>query len=168
MQDPEEGSDRHDADRRTLIMRAAQGASVFVALTTLSAARAVSDKKQHEIKQPANAEKKHFMARAFAMKRIAIASGDQGYGAVIVKNDRIIGEGPSRVYVNHDPTAHGEMEAIRDAARRLGTNDLSGCQVYTTARPCPMCETACYWANLSRIYYGADIVDAGEPRYGSC
>lgn len=161
-------SKHHNKNRRTLIMRMAQGASVLATLATLSTARAVSDKKQHQIKQPTKADEKHFMARAFAMKRLAIKSGDQGYGAVIVKNGRIVGEGPSRVYVNHDPTAHGEMEAIRDAARRLGTHSLTGCDIYTTAKPCPMCQTACYWANISRVYYGADIVDAGEPRYASC
>ncbi len=90
------------------------------------------------------------------------------YGAVVVKDNRIVGEGWNRIYRNHDATAHGEVEAIRDAGRRLGTHDLRGCEIYTNAKPCPMCATACYWANLSRIYYGAKLIDAGAPRYGSC
>lgn len=158
----------HRIHRRALLTRILQWVGASAVLTALSITRAVSDEKGREIKQPIKTDKKHFMTRAFEMKRIAIESGDQGYGAIIVKNGLIVGEGPSRVYVNHDPTAHGEMEAIRDAGRRLGTKNLSECDIYTTARPCPMCETACYWANLSRIYYGADIVDAGGPRYSSC
>jgi tRNA(Arg) A34 adenosine deaminase TadA len=60
------------------------------------------------------------------------------------------------------------MEAIRDAARRLGTRDLSGCVIYATSRPCRMCEAASYWASLSRIYFGDSLTDAGAPRYSSC
>lgn len=121
-----------------------------------------------DIEQPAQADAQHFMERAFAMRELARQSGDQLYGAIVVKDGIIVGHGPSRVTTNHDPTAHGEMEALRDAGRRLGTNDLSGCEIYTTAKPCPMCETACYWARVSVIYYGADIVNAGQPKYSSC
>ena len=120
------------------------------------------------ITQPTQADSKHFMERAMEMRRLAVASGDQGFGAIIVKGGEIVGQAPSRVIVRHDPTAHGEMEAIRDAGRRLGTNDLSGCVMYTTARPCRMCETAGYWANLARVYYGSEMTDAGPPRYSSC
>ena len=108
------------------------------------------------------------MERAQEMRRLAIASGDQSFGAVIVKDNRIVGLGPSRVVVNGDPTAHAEMEAVRDACRRLGTRDLSGCEIYATSRPCRMCETACYWANVSRIYYGDGIADGGAPKYCNC
>lgn len=155
-------------DRRRLLTRIMQFLGAYAATTMLSVNRAASREKRREIKQPIKADKEQFMKRAVAMRKIAIESGDQSYGAVVVKNGRIVGEGPSRVLVNHDPTAHGEMEAIRDAGRRLKTNDLSGCEIYTTAKPCPMCETACYWANLSSIYYGSGIVDAGAPRYLSC
>ncbi len=114
-----------------------------------------------------------FMARALAHARHAEGSGDgDGYGAVIVRGGRIIGEGWNRIYAIHDPTAHGEVETIRDACRRIGSNDLSGAVIYTTGgHPCPMCATACYWAGLERIYYGdsADaITDAGAPEYGKC
>jgi len=121
-----------------------------------------------EIDQPANPTPAAFMERAVAMRRIALESGDQAYGAIIVRDNRIVGLGPSRVLINSDPTAHAEMEAVRDACRRLGTRDLSGCAIYATSRPCRMCETACYWAGVSTIYFGAGITDAGAPRYCSC
>ena len=113
------------------------------------------------------------MARALAHARHAESSGDgNGYGAVIVRDGAIIGEGWNRIYKNHDPTAHGEVEAIRDASRRTGSRDLSGAVIYTTGgHPCPMCATACYWAGLDRIYYGDDpdrINDAGAPAYDKC
>lgn len=111
---------------------------------------------------------KAFMARAVEMRRIAVEAGDQPYGAIVVKGKEIVGEGPSRVITNHDPTAHAEVEAIRDAARRLDTHDLSGCIMYGTSRACRMCETAAYWANISRLVYSADIVDGGIPTYSSC
>ena len=84
----------------------------------------------------------------------------------------IIGEGWSRIYVNHDPTAHGEIETIRDACRRVGARDLSGAVIYTTGgHPCPMCTMACYWAGLARAYFSSapnSINDAGAPGYDKC
>ena len=109
-----------------------------------------------------------FMSRALEMKRVAMEAGDQPYGAIVVKNDTVVGEGPSRVVTHQDPTAHAEMEAIRDAARQLGTRDLSGCIIYATSKPCRMCETASYWANLSRIYFSDGVTDGGPPNYSSC
>ena len=109
-----------------------------------------------------------FMIKAFEMKQIAIDTGDQAFGAIIVKKEAIVGLGPSRVIVNHDPTAHAEIEAIRDACRNLKTNDLTGCALYSTSRPCRMCETAGYWAHISRFYFGANQVDGGTPQYASC
>ena len=109
-----------------------------------------------------------FMNRAFKMKQIAIDTGDQAFGAIIVKQGSIVGLGPSKVIVNYDPTAHAEIEAIRDACRNMKTNDLTGCELYSTSRPCRMCETAGYWANISRFYFGASIVDGGTPQYSSC
>ena len=108
------------------------------------------------------------MKQAFELKNAALQSGDQSYGAVVAKNGRVVGNGPSRVIVNQDPTAHAEMEAIRDAARTLGSRDLDGCVIYATSRPCRMCETAAYWANISYIYYGDALNDGGRPRYSSC
>ncbi|MBR5668817.1 MAG: nucleoside deaminase, partial [Spirochaetales bacterium] len=89
-----------------------------------------------------------------------INAGDGGpFGSVIVKDGNIVGRGHNRVIKNQDATCHGEMEAIRDACRNLGTFDLSGCEIYTTSEPCPMCLAACLWANISRVYYGCTIAD---------
>ena len=90
---------------------------------------------------------RHFAAQAAAVR-------NQAYGAVVVKDGRIVGLGPSRVEVNRDPTGHAEMGALRDAARYLATHDLSGCEMFTTSPPCRMCETASYGANIRRVYSG--------------
>ena len=120
------------------------------------------------VRPPATDLDNAFRAEAGAMKRLAVAAGDQPYGAVLAKGTEIVGKGPSRVVTNKDPTAHAEMEAIRDAARRLDTRDLTGCVMYSTSEPCRMCETAAYWANVSRMRYSAEIVDGGAPSYSSC
>lgn len=120
------------------------------------------------IVQPARPSRAAFMARAVEMRDRAVGGGDQPYGAVIVKDGRIVGQAPSRVVTAKDPTAHAEMEAIRDAARRLGTRDLSGCEIYASTRPCPMCEAAAYWAGIARIAHGPDAADAGPPRLARC
>lgn len=102
------------------------------------------------------------------MRDLAVASGDQAFGAVVVKAGRIVGEGPSRVVSNHDPTAHAEMEAIRDAARALGTADLADCVLYSTSRACPMCEAAAFWANVESMRFGSSITNAGPPQLRRC
>ena len=81
------------------------------------------------------------------------------FGSIIVKDNIIVGRGHNRVLLKHDPTCHGEMEAIRDACANLGTHDLSGCILYTTAEPCPMCLGAILWANIKVIYYGCNKLD---------
>ncbi len=91
-------------------------------------------------------------------------AGDQAYGAVVVKNGRIIGFGPSRVVLKKDWTAHAEREAIREAQARLGRSDLSGCLLYSSSRACSACETAAYDAKITRMYFGVDAADAGAPR----
>jgi tRNA(Arg) A34 adenosine deaminase TadA len=116
------------------------------------------------IVQPERPTREAFMRRALDMRRISVERGDQAYGAVIVKDGRIVGEGISAVITSNDPTAHAEMQGIRDAARRLVTRDLAGCELYGTARACPMCEAGAYWAGISRMYYGEAIADAGAPR----
>ena len=110
------------------------------------------------------ADEEVFIARAFEMMRAALDNGDQGYGAVVVRDGRIIGEAASRVVVDGDPTAHAEMEAIRDAARRSGSRDLGGCILYSSSPPCPMCEAAAYWARIDRLVHGSPARDAGRPR----
>ena len=81
------------------------------------------------------------------------------FGTVIVKDGVVVGRGHNRVLKNNDPTCHGEVDAIRTACARLGTFDLSGCELYTTGEPCHMCLCACMWANISKIYYGCTIAD---------
>lgn len=81
------------------------------------------------------------------------------FGCVIVKNGEVIGKGHNRVLINKDATCHGEMEAIRDASKRIGSHDLSGSVLYTTAAPCPMCKGAILWANIEKVYYGCNIDD---------
>ena len=117
-----------------------------------------------EIVQPAQPGPPAFAARATALRDAAVAAGDQPYGAVIVKDNRIVGEAPSRAVTNRDPTAHAEMEAIRDAARRLGTRDLSGAEMYGSARACPMCAAAAAWAGIGRLHFGPEPTDGGVPR----
>ena len=130
------------------------------AITSLVSARDRST----EIAQPRAAGRESFMERAFEMRRRAIERGDQPYGAIIVKEGRIVGEGESAVVTANDPTAHAEMQAIRDAARKLGTRDLTSCEMYGTSRACPMCEAGAYWARIARMYYGSPIIDGGAPR----
>ena len=81
------------------------------------------------------------------------------FGAVVVKEGRIVGRGHNRVLYKKDPTCHGEMEAIRDASKNLGTHDLTGCQLYTTAEPCPMCLGGILWSNIQEVYFGCDRID---------
>lgn len=105
-----------------------------------------------------------FVVQAFAMKRRAIESGDQPFGAVIVRDGTIVGYGPSRVVLKSDITAHAEREAMRDAQARLGRKDLSDCVMYSTSPPCSDCRRAGAQAGLSRMYAGADPTDLGPPR----
>lgn len=104
------------------------------------------------------------MRRAEALRDEALRAGDQAFGAVVLRGEIIVGAAPSRVVTATDPTAHAEMEALRDAARRLRTRDLSGCVLVSTSRPCRMCEAAAGWAGISRMVYGEALTDAGPPR----
>ena len=98
------------------------------------------------------------------MRDEAVRSGDQAYGAVVVKDRRIIGFGPSRVVLRKDWTAHAEREAMREAKARLGSSDLPGCILYSSSRPCSNCEAAAAQARVARMYFGRDATDAGAPR----
>ena len=104
------------------------------------------------------------MRRAEALRDEAVRAGDQPYGAVLLRGDRVVGAAPSRVVTANDPTAHAEMEAIRDGARSLRSRDLSGCVLVSTSRPCRMCEAAAAWAGISRMVHGEALTDAGPPR----
>ena len=108
-------------------------------------------------------DKKKFMQEAIREAYEGINNRHGGpFGTVIVKDEKIVGRGHNRVLLNQDPTCHGEVEAIRDACKNLGNFDLSGCQLYTTAAPCPMCKGAILWANISKVYYGCTIDDTDK------
>lgn len=110
------------------------------------------------------ADHRAFVAAAFDMKEKAVRAGDQPYGAVVVRDNQIVGWGPSRVRELGEWVGHAEREAMRDAQRRLGRDDLSGCVVYSSSRPCGACERAATQAKLTRMYHGPDATDAGAPR----
>mgnify|MGYP001552038569 FL=1 len=95
-------------------------------------------------------QKSEYMERAIELARLSQAGP---FGCVIVKDGEIVGEGYARVFEDEDPTAHGEIVALRAAAKRLGTHDLSGCEVYNIAVSCPMCMAAIYWARVAKLYY---------------
>jgi len=97
------------------------------------------------------------------MKRLALSWGDQPYGAVLVLDGEAVGLGPSRVVKDRDPDAHAERVAIRDAQRRLGRASLQGSVLYSTSRPCSLCEAAAASAGVSRMFHGASLDDAGPP-----
>ena len=143
--------------------RAALSGAAGLVVTAVAGSIAAQDRPR-AIPQPNRPGREAFMERAFEMRRLAVERGDQPYGAVIVKGDRIVGEGASAVITDDDPTAHAEMVAIRDAARRLGSRDLAGSEMYGTSPACPMCEAGAYWARIARLLHGTTIVDAGPPR----
>ena len=104
--------------------------------------------------------KMKYMKMAIEQARTGIYNGHGGpFGSVIVKDGNVIGLGHNMVLKNNDSTAHGEVVAIRNAEKDLGTYDLSGSEIYTTGEPCPMCLAACMWANISKVYYGCTIAD---------
>lgn len=109
------------------------------------------------------AQHEDFMARAIEISRAAVSDGDAGpFAAVVVKDGVVIGEGVNRVVATHDPTSHGEVEAIRDACRKLKTWDLSGCDLYTTCEPCEMCVATMFWARIDRVFYAAHLSDCED------
>ncbi len=108
------------------------------------------------------------MANRFMERAIGLAVGNARagwggpFGAVVVRQGEIVAQGTNLVTSTNDPTAHAEVVAIREACRRLGTFDLTGCEIYTSCEPCPMCLAAIYWARLERVYYGAGRLDAAR------
>ena len=106
------------------------------------------------------------MRRAIRLAEENAASGNGGpFGAVIVKDGKVVAEGSNTVTVDNDPTAHAEVTAIRRACAVLGTFDLSGCELYTSCEPCPMCLAACYWAHVSKVFYAAGREDAADAGF---
>ena len=104
-----------------------------------------------------------YMATAIEEAKAGIHAGHGGpFGCVIVKDGKIIGKGHNEVIKRKDPTCHGEMMAIRSACQAIGSHDLTGCELYTTAEPCPMCLGAILWANIRKVYYGCTISDTDK------
>lgn len=101
-----------------------------------------------------------FMRQAIALAVENVKNDGGPFGAVIVKDGRVVATGVNRVVPDNDPTAHAEVNAIRAACVKLGTFNLSGCVLYTSCEPCPMCLGAIYWAHIDKIYYGATQYDA--------
>jgi guanine deaminase len=107
-----------------------------------------------------------FMARAIELSIENVESGRGGpFGAVVVKNEKIIAEGANRVTAASDPTAHAEIVAIREACKKLGSFELKDCEIYASCEPCPMCFGAIYWARLDRVYFGALAADAARAGF---
>ena len=104
--------------------------------------------------------KEELMRHAIQLSLDSVENGGGPFGAVIARDGNIIAEGSNHVTIDNDPTAHAEVSAIREACRKLGRFDLSGCEIFTSCEPCPMCLGAIYWAHIDRIYYGNNRKDA--------
>lgn len=105
-----------------------------------------------------------FITRAIELANQNVTAGGGPFGAIIVRKGEIIAEGVNRVTETNDPTAHAEVQAIRKACEKLNNFDLSGCEIYSSCEPCPMCFSAIYWAHISKVFYAAthnDAEDAG-------
>lgn len=111
-----------------------------------------------------NGEELMLRAIEFAERNASSVTGGP-FGAVVVKDGKVIAEASNTVTVDNDPTAHAEVNAIRKACAALGTFDLSGCELYTSCEPCPMCLAACYWAHIDKVYYAADREDAAAAGF---
>jgi guanine deaminase len=106
---------------------------------------------------------REFMQRAIDLAALGMEKGWGGpFGAVIVKDGKVVGQGHNKVILENDPTAHAEMIAIREAAKNLESFQLEGCTIYTTCEPCPMCLGAIYWARPEKVYYACTSQDAAE------
>ena len=103
-----------------------------------------------------------FMLKAIELSKESIHLGGGPFGAIIVKGNKIIGEGRNSVIDSHDPTAHAEIVAIRNACLSLTSHDLSGAVIFSSCEPCPMCLSAIWWARIEKIYYGNTRVDAAN------
>lgn len=110
-------------------------------------------------------DKQELMAMAIRLANENVENGGGPFGAVIAKNGKVLATGVNRVTVNHDPTAHAEVSAIRTACDKLGTFSLEGCEIYSSCEPCPMCLGAIYWAHLDRLYFACTKKDAADAGF---
>ncbi len=107
-----------------------------------------------------------FLRRAIVLATENVVRSAGGpFGAVVVRDGRIVAEGVNTVTAAHDPTAHAEVNVLRAAARALGAFSLAGCQLYSSCEPCPMCLAAAYWARIDAVYYGASAADAARAGF---
>ena len=144
------------------------GFGLAILPTSFRGNRAAAEKPLPPIPQPVNSDAAAFAARALEMRDLASRTGDQGYGAVIVKDGHIVGQAPSRVVLHKDPTAHAEMEALRDAACRVGHNEIRGAVMYGSSPACPMCEAGAYWAGIGALRHGRAAAGGAAPRLRKC
>lgn len=107
----------------------------------------------------------NMIRRAIQISIDNITKGGGPFGAVIVKDGIIVGEGANQVTLGNDPTAHAEIVAIRQACKNLNNFSLEGCEIYTSCEPCPMCLSAIYWARISKIYFGNNKSDAAKINF---
>ena len=108
---------------------------------------------------------KEYMAEAIKLSERSVESGGGPFGTIIVKDGKIIASGSNQVTTSNDPTAHGEIIAIRKACKALNSFQLKGCSIYTSTEPCPMCLGAIYWARPDRVYFGNTKEDASEINF---
>ena len=122
-----------------------------------------TDSPQSPVKESDGDSHSYFMGLAIeeAVKNVK-ENGGGPFGAVLVKDGKVVATGSNKVTIDCDPTAHGEVVCIRNACKKLGVFDLSGHELYTSCEPCPMCLASCYWANISKIYYSATQTDAAN------
>ena len=104
--------------------------------------------------------KNKFMERAIELSIQSVNNGGGPFSSIIVRGEKIIAEGSNKVTLSNDPTAHGEIVAIREACKKLNNFNLSGCELYSTCEPCPMCLSAIYWSRINKIYYANTREDA--------
>jgi len=104
--------------------------------------------------------KKEFMKRAIELSIESVNKGGGPFGCVVVKDEKIVSEGSNKVTSTNDPTAHGEIVAIREACKKINNFSLNGCELYSTCEPCPMCLSAIYWARIEKVYYANTRKDA--------
>lgn len=159
--------------RRLICQGLALGAGLVAGLRPVPAS-AQSRPDAHRLRwRPDETTNKAFITQALALGKAGAERGDgPPVGAVVVLNGRIIGRAANQVDLKHDPTAHAEIEALRMACHRIGSRALSRAVLYIGGPPpCPMCETAGYWASMAAIYHGTSpdkIIRLGAPRYGGC
>jgi guanine deaminase len=108
---------------------------------------------------------KKFLLRAIEIASDGIKNGGGPFGAVITRDDKMLSEAFNRVVLTHDPTAHAEVLAIRDASAKLGSHELNECTLYTSCEPCPMCLGAIYWSGIRKVVYACDRTDAEEAGF---